>query len=144
MATGTSVIFESWLDYLHEAANLSSDALTLGLTTSTYTPSASTHAVLTDITNEVSGNGYARIALSSITSSEAAGTYTLDAADAVFTASGGSIVARYWFIFDDTVALDPLVAYGLLDVTPADMTATDGNTLTVTWNASGIYTATIA
>jgi hypothetical protein len=61
----------------------------------------------------------------------------------VFTASGGSITARYAVIDDDTVTTpvaDPLVCYSLLDNSPADLTATDGNTFTVQMNASGIFT----
>ena len=138
--TGTIVLYQSWLDYLCEAANMSSDTVTCGLTTSTYTPAASTHALLSDITNEVSGNGYARDDLASISSSQTSGTYTYDNENAVFTADSGSIVARYWFLFDNTVTNDPLMFYGLLDDTPADVTTTDTNTLTVTWNASGIFT----
>ena len=33
-----------------------------------------------------------------------------------------------------------VVCYCLLDSAPADVTATDGNTLTVTMNASGVFT----
>jgi hypothetical protein len=36
--------------------------------------------------------------------------------------------------------VDPLIASILLDTTPADVTATAGNTLTLQWNASGIFT----
>ena len=138
--TGTCVLYESWLENLAKAANLSSDTFKIGLTTSSYSPSASTHTQLSDITNEVSGNGYAQQTLGSVTWSESGGTATFDCADPVFTASGGSIVARYWFIYDDTVTNDLLVAYGLLDNTPADVTTTDTNTLTLNINASGLFT----
>lgn len=123
-----------------EGANLGSDSFVMGLTTSSYTPSASGHSLLADITNEVSGSGYSRQTLGSVTSSQSGGTYTFDFANPSWTASGGSIVARYWFIFDDTLASDPLVAYGLLDNTPGDVTTTDGNTLTFQVNASGLFT----
>jgi len=36
--------------------------------------------------------------------------------------------------------VDPLILSWLLDTTPADVTATSGNTLTLQLNASGIYT----
>ena len=64
-------------------------------------------------------------------------------ADEVFTASGGSIVCRFAVIDDDTVSspvTDPLVCFSLLDNAPADVTATDTNTLTIAMNASGIFT----
>lgn len=137
--TGTNVMYFSWLDYMVEAVNNSSDTFKVLLTTSSYTPSTA-HDMLADITNEVTGSGYARQTLTGVTSTQTGGTYTFDANNAVFTASGGSIVARYWVLFDETVTDDPLVCYGLLDQTPADVTTTDTNTLTVTWNGSGIFT----
>lgn len=140
--TGTIVMYNSWKEVMMENAQCNTDTFKIGLTTSTYTPSASTHTVLADITNEVTGSGYARQTLGSVTSAQSGGTYTFDFADPVFTATGGSIVARYWFIFDDTVATPtkPLVCYGLIDQTPADVTTTDGNTLTFNVNASGLFT----
>lgn len=136
--TATANAYNNWKDIMMEGANLSSDSFKMLLTTSSYTPSA-THTQLSDITNEVSGNGYARYTHTA-TSSQTDGTYTFNLDDAVFTADGGSIVARYWVLFDDTLAGDVLVAWGLLDATPADVTTTDTNTLTVTINASGLFT----
>lgn len=111
------------------------------LTSSSYTPNASTHTQISDITNEVSGNGYARYTLTP-TWVLSGGTVTFNADNATFTASGGSIVARYAVIFDDTTTspADALIAYILLDTTPADVTTTTGNTLTIDWHASGIFT----
>lgn len=71
-----------------------------------------------------------------------AGTQTVtvdDPADAVWTASGGSITARWAVIYESG---GNVVCYSLLDNTPADVTATTGNTLTVAFNASGIFTLT--
>lgn len=140
--TGSILIYHSWDEYLATGANASSDTFKIGLSTSSYTPSQSAHTVLADITNEVSGNGYARQTLGSVTWTRSGATATFDFADPVFTASGGSIVARYWWIFNDTVSspTKPLVAYGFVDATPADVTTTDGNTLTFNVNASGLYT----
>jgi hypothetical protein len=140
--TGTTNIYNSWVEYMAEAANTSSDTFIMGLSSSSYTPNQATHTVLADITNELSGNGYARQTLAGVTSNRAAAVLTFDFTDPVFTASGGSIVARYWWVFDDTPAGDPLVAYGLIDQTPADVTTTDGNTLTIQVNASGLFTVT--
>ena len=65
-------------------------------------------------------------------------TVTVDVTtDPVWTASGGSIIARWAVIYE--VAGDVL-CYCLLDSTPADVTATTGNTLTVAMNASGVFT----
>lgn len=114
------------------------------LVASGYTPSTA-HTVKTDVTNELStANGYTAggATLGSVTWSHSGGTATFDAADTVWTASGGSIVARYAVIYDDTAANDELVCYILLDTTPADVTTTAGNTLTLQWNGSGIFTIT--
>lgn len=140
--TGSTNVFNSWVEYMAEAANTASDTFVMGLTSSSWTPSQSSHSLLSDVTNELSGNGYSRQTLTSVTSTRSGAVLTFDFADPVFTASGGSIVARYWFIFDDTVVGDPLVAYGLIDATPGDVTTTDGNTLTINVNASGLFTVT--
>ena len=140
--TGTINVYDTFKrDMQNGTMDMDGDTFIMLLTTSTYTP-ADTHDVLADITNEVSGNGYARQTLTSVTLTEpSAGVWQFDSANPVFTASGGSIVARYWVVFDTTPSspLDPLCFYGLLDDGVADVTTTDGNTLTVTVNASGFY-----
>lgn len=123
--------------------DLDTDTFKVMLTTSSYTPDASTHDEKADVTNELgTANGYTAggATLGSLTWSNSGGTITWDAADTTWTASGGSLVARYGVIYDDTATGDPLVGYVLLDSTPADVTATTGNTLTIAWNASGILT----
>ena len=55
------------------------------------------------------------------------------ATDPVWTASGGSITARFACIYE---VGGNVFAYCLLDSTPADVTATDGNTLTVAAHAT--------
>jgi hypothetical protein len=115
------------------------------LVSSAYTFSAA-HTVKTDITNELStANGYTAggATLGSVTWNRSSGVTTFDAADTTWNASGGSITARRAIIYDDTAANDDLVASILLDNTPADVTATAGNPLTLQWNASGIFTSTV-
>lgn len=76
-----------------------------------------------------------------LTTAQAAGTTTIDeTTNPVWTASGGSITARFAVIYDDTHASDQAVFVCLLDTTPADVTATDTNTFTITINASGLVT----
>ena len=76
-----------------------------------------------------------------ITTAQAAGTVTVDeTTNPVWTASGGSIVARFAVIFDDSHASNQAVCVCLLDTTPANVTATDGQTLTITQNVAGIFT----
>lgn len=107
---------------------------------------AATHNVYADLTNELAtASGYTNtgVALATVTWTQASGTATFTAANTTWTASGGSIVARRAVIravgtFNTQV--DPLVASVLLDTTPADVTTTTGNVLTLQWNASGIFT----
>jgi hypothetical protein len=60
----------------------------------------------------------------------------VDSTDATWTASGGSIVARFAVIYEVT---GNVVCYCLLDSTPADVTVTTGNTLTVQIAAGGVF-----
>lgn len=78
--------------------------------------------------------------LESVTSVESGGTYTLDAADIVITASGGALAAfRYVYIWNDTPTspADPLI--GIVD-NEASITLASGESVTIAWNASGILT----
>jgi hypothetical protein len=59
-----------------------------------------------------------------------------------WTASGGSLVFRFGVIYDNTAASKNLICYSLLDTTPADITVTNGETLNISINASGVFTLT--
>lgn len=145
--TASITLYQSFREYLVDGTfDLNSNTFKVTLHTSTYTPSASTHTVYADLTNELStANGYTNggATLGTVTLTRSGGTVTFGAADTTWNASGGSIVARYAVIRASgtlNTHVDPLVAYILLDTTPADVTATTGNPLTLTWNASGIIT----
>lgn len=137
--------YNSFREYVADGTiDLDTHTFKVMLVASGYTPSTA-HTVKADVTNELStANGYTAggATLGSVTWGHSGGTATFDAADTVWTASGGSIVARYAVIYDDTAASEELVCYILLDTTPADVTTTAGNTLTLQWNGSGIFTIT--
>jgi hypothetical protein len=141
-------IYNSFREYLADGTfDLNSNTFKLSLHTSSYTPNQTNDDVFADVSaSELStANGYTNggATLGSVTLTRSAGTVTFDAADVVWTASGGSIVARYAILRASGTLngrVDPLVAYILLDTTPADVTTTTGNTLTVQFNASGILT----
>jgi hypothetical protein len=147
MAADAWIRYNGFSEYLGDGTiDMDNDTFKVQLHTSTYTP-AVTHDVLTDLTNEVAnGNGYTTggVTLTSPTWTRSGATVTFDAADAQWTASGGSIVARYAVIYDDTPTspANPLVAYSLLDNTPADVTVADGTTLTIAFHTNGILTLT--
>ena len=81
--------------------------------------------------------------LDNVSLGEAAGVVTFDADPVEWNASGGDIVARFAVIYQDAGSF-PILGYVLLDTTPADVTVTDGNSLTITWAANGIVRVTQA
>lgn len=99
----------------------------LFLSTSNIGASSTTYAGLT---NEVANaNGYTTGGIG--VTLNLAGTTSVTAVFAtnpVWTASGGSIAARFAVIYEVS---GNVLAYVLLDSTPADVTATTGNTLTI-------------
>ena len=75
------------------------------------------------------------------TGSQLAGVFTFTSAtQLVWTATGGSLVARYAGLYNTT--RNVVVAHALLDSGDQDVTVTDTNDLTLDQNASGIYTIT--
>lgn len=101
----------------------------LGAASTTFAGVSNEHAAANGYTG---GGNSITLALSGTT------TVKVDiGTDPVWTASGGSIVARFAAIYE---VGGNILCYCLLDSTPADVTATDGNTLTVAAHASGVYT----
>ncbi len=126
-------------DLLNGTFDLDTDTFLMGLflSTSNIGAASTTYA---GVTNEhANANGYTTggISMGALT---LAGTTTVtvdDPVDPVWTASGGSIIARFAVIYESG---GRVLCYCLLDNTPADVTATTGNTLTVALHASGIFT----
>lgn len=136
--TGTNNLYNHVSERLGDGGiDLDNNSFEVLLTTSSHTPLA-THTTISDITNEVTGNGYARQSLGSVTWNLTGNSAAFDFADPQFAASGGDIVARYWHVRDTTN--DLLIAWGLIDNTPADVTTTDGNTLDLEIDAAGLFT----
>lgn len=152
MAAGKVKLYESAKLYLADGTFDLDDStnwkVALFLSTSNANTLGGTNDVYGDLTNEHSNaNGYTTggVALSGVTWTQTGGTATFDASDysPYATASGGSITARFGVIYKNATVntiVKPLLGVFLLDSTPADVTTTTGNTLTITWNASGIFT----
>ena len=110
--------------------------MALFLSTSNIGAASTTFA---GVTNEhAAANGYTAGGIAVTLTLAGTTTVTVDiSSDPVWTASGGSIVARWAVIYE---VGGNVLCYSLLDNAPADVTATDGNTLTVAANASGVFT----
>jgi hypothetical protein len=145
MATGDVTIFDEAKAYMIDGDWASTDDIKLAILDNTTAPAAST----------------ATPALGDFTEVGAAGTYTaggtsLGSLAACVTEAGGTMKftsatnptwaqdasndtdAHWGLIYNDTQAGDPAIAFVELGG-PVDMTA---GSLTVTWNASGIFTIT--
>lgn len=138
--------FNKFREYCGDGTiDLDDNTFKVMLLTSGYTPNVETQTVKADIVaNEISAaNGYTAGGVTvAATWVKSTTTVTFDLADAVWTASGGSLTARYAAVYrDGTVngVVDALVCYVLLDVTPADVVATAGNDLRVVWHANGVF-----
>ena len=144
----TFTFYNSFAEYLGDGTfDLNSDTIKVALVSSSYT-FAATHTVWADASaNEVSNSGYtAGGATLSVTYNRSSNVLTFDATDTAWTASGSSLVSRRAVIYKSGTAnsrVNPLIASILLDNTPADVTVTAGNTLTLQWNGSGIFTVTV-
>lgn len=118
--------------------DIDSDTWKMALLLSTSNIGAAT-TTYAGVTNEVANaNGYTTGGVSITLTLAGTTTVTVDiSTDPVWTASGGSIIARFAAIYEVS---GKVLCYALLDSAPADVTATDGNTLTVAANASGVFT----
>lgn len=138
-ADAMAVPTNNQVDFLDGTHDFDTNTFKLALFNSSFVTTTQTYST----TNELAtANGYTQggATMSGITLT---GTTTVtwdDTSNPNWTASGGSIVHRYGVIWDDTAVSDEIVGYILADNAPADVTVTDGNTLTYQWNASGIFT----
>lgn len=110
--------------------------MALFLSTSNIGAASTTYAGLTN--EHANANGYTTGGITIVLTLSGTTTVMVDVStDPTWTASGGSIVARFAVIYEVS---GRVLCYCTLDSTPADVTVTDGNTLTVAANASGVFT----
>lgn len=144
MAATAWTFHDRFKEYIGDnTIDMDGDAFAMRLYTSASNIATTSVGDATTATNELStANGYTTggEALTAVTWNRSAGTVTFDSDDVVWSASGGDIVARFAAIVDTTTTPNEVVCHTILDDTPADVTATDGNDLTVQINASGIGT----
>lgn len=123
--------FNSFSEALAEKVhNLGSDQLTVALTNSV--PLA-TNTILANIT-EISYTNCSTRNITTVSSSQTSGTYTLVLTDLVLTASGGSVGPfRYVVVYNNTATNDELI--GWVDY-GSSITLADTETLTIDFAAS--------
>ena len=130
--------FHAWKDNVVEVAQSATDQFVVALTAAANAPVA-TNSVLADLTT-ISYTNLSSRNITTSSSSQTTGTYSLVFTDLVLTASGTVATFRYVVIYDDTPTspADPLVLfydYG------ANVTLLDTETFTVDFGSS-VYTLT--
>jgi hypothetical protein len=125
--------FNAWAENMVEVANLGSDQFTIALSN---TLPVATNSVLADITEITYTNLSARN-VTTTSSSQTSGTYTLVLADLVMTATGSVGPFRYVVLYDNTPTspADPLVGwwdYG------SSITMANGETFTVDFTGAAL------
>ena len=145
MTADAWTFYDKFFEHMgEEIHNLETDTIKMALMLSTSNCTTTTLTDYSELTNEhANNNGYTTggVELTGPVISESGGTTTFDCTgDAVWTASGGSIIARYAVVYNASAPSDDLICYTTMDNTPGDVTVTDGNTLTIALNASGIFT----
>jgi len=125
--------FNSWAEVMVEAANLGSDTFIVALTNTLPTAG---NSILTDI-SQISYTNLSSRTLTTASSSQTGGVYSLVFNDLVLTASGAVAAFRYVVIYDDTVTspADPLV--GWYDYGSA-VSMTNGETFTIDFGANAL------
>ena len=138
------VKINDWAENEGEVADLDNDLFIVALSNTapgaeSTDPTGDGDGVLANVTQVTYTNLSSR-ALALASSSQTAGTYTLDFDNLVLTSSGGTTGPfRYLYIYDDTPAApaDPLVCY--FDY-GSSITLQNGETFTITFSGSGLYT----
>lgn len=154
MAWSASKIFSAYItDVLNKTTlmDANSDSIKAALYNTTTAPDQTVAAASTAYNtgqwvtgNELSNGGWAAggIALTSVTSTFASNVYTFDAAD---TANGSAATISGAFgtlVYDDTIA-SPVSKQGMCFNYFGGTNSVTAGTLTIVWNASGIFTLTL-
>lgn len=140
MTASPWVLYEQVAELIADGTiDLDDDTFKVQLHTSSYSPDAVNDVDAADLTDEVAnGSGYTTGGVTiTQTWTRSGGTAKFDSDNPTWTASGGSIVARYAVLIDTTA--DRLIAYCLLDNTPADVTTIDGFDLVISIHTNGYF-----
>jgi len=148
MAASAWSIYNKFKEYMADGTiDLDNDVFRLGLYTSASNAATATLSTRGAVTNEVAnGNGYTTggKTLAGVTwaTGASAGEMRFDATATIWSASGGNIAnIKYAVLYDESTGTSAgnrnLVASSQLST--SQFTVTDGNTLTITPSANGIF-----
>lgn len=128
MATFTKI--NSFVEAVAEGKhNLATGQLKVALTNTDPTAASNVYADLTSPLDTTNLSGATPFNITTTSSSQTGGLYSLVLTDLVLTASGGDTDAfRYVVVYNDTAANDELIGYYDYG---ASTTITDGNTFTI-------------
>ncbi len=108
----TFVKFNSFVEALAEKVhNLGSDQLKIALTNTNPTAAATNYASLTSPIAATNLSGATPFNVTTSSSSQSGGTYSLVCADLTLTATGSVGPFQYVVLFNDTAASDELIGY---------------------------------
>ncbi len=146
MPAGTPVAYNSFRERVGDGTiDLDGHTFKVCLLDSGYTPDVEAHTNYAHVSGDelATANGYTAGGATVVaTWTRSTVACTFDLANPAWLANGGSIAARYAAVYDDSDASKSLVAYVLLDTTPADVTVTNGYTLTLQINVAGLFALT--
>lgn len=146
MAASQFAVFHTFKARLgQKLIDLDSDDIKCALMSSTWTPDLAANANWADIAaNEITGDGYTAggLSVSTLAFTNTAGTVTWNCDDPSWSAGVSGIAARYCVFYDNTDASKTLICYSLLDTTPADHTAANGEVFLIVLPTTGIFQLT--
>lgn len=128
-ADGSNAVADTYKVKLYTAATFNAANTTLAGITGTETTAANGYTA--------GGQALSNVSVTTVTTNDA----KFDADDLTWSASGGSITAAYGVLYNDTDVNDPPIAFIDFDGT---QTAGDQTDFKIIWNASGIFTFTVA
>lgn len=141
MATFT--LINDWLDNVLEDADCASDQFVVALSNTAPaaegTPPTGDGAGILGNVTQVAYTFCSSRNITTTSSSQTAGTYSLVLVDLTLTAGGGAVGPfRYVYVYDDTVAapVDPLVCYYDYG---SSITLADAETLLIDFAAGGLF-----
>lgn len=147
MAMGATTFFNLTKGWLADGTfDVDTNTIKYAIVTSSWTPNQSTDDLWADISaNEASAtNGYTAggNTLTGVTWTQSSGTWTLDATDGSFTATGAGITGKYLVFYASGTLngrVNPLLFYKLLESGGSNVTMPAGTTNLV-WAATGLFT----